>query len=179
MHHFMRSIQRAPANIGGAHISAKSGRRRNELGFTLVELMIVVVVIGVLAAVAIPSYRSSVMKSNRAAAKTALLDLAAREEKYYSLNNNYSGTNTTASTVPVDLFGSSTTITFPMNVPMTGTALYTIAAPVVTIPGGTAPNYVTLTATPVSTGPQAHDKCGNFILSTTGVQSVSGTGSCW
>ncbi|HXA48169.1 MAG TPA: type IV pilin protein, partial [Burkholderiaceae bacterium] len=138
-------------------------------------------IVGVLASVAIPSYRKSVMKTNRTAAKTALLDLAAREEKYYSLNNNYSGTKTTASTstVPIDLFGSSTTITFPINVPMTGPALYTIAAPVVTIPGGTAPNYVVLTATPVSTGAQANDQCGSFSLSTTGVQSVSGTGSCW
>ena len=66
-------------------------------GFTLVELMIVVVIVAILAGIAVPSYMSSVRKTRRADAKTALLDLAGREERY--LTTNPAG----YSTVPADL----------------------------------------------------------------------------
>ena len=58
-------------------------------GFTLVELMIVVVVVSILAAVAIPSYRNYVMRSQRIDATTALLRIQAAEEKYFLQNNAY------------------------------------------------------------------------------------------
>ncbi len=59
-------------------------------GFTLVELMIVVVVVSILAAVAIPSYRNYVMRSQRTDATTALLRIQAAEEKFFLQNNAYS-----------------------------------------------------------------------------------------
>lgn len=52
-------------------------------GFTLIELMIAVVIIGILSAIVIPSYQDSVMKSRRAEGKAALTDLANRMERYY------------------------------------------------------------------------------------------------
>ena len=68
-----------------------TGRRRGH-GFTLIELMIVVVIVAILAAVALPAYNDSVRKSRRTAAKTAVLDMASREEKFYTTNNAYAST---------------------------------------------------------------------------------------
>ena len=58
-------------------------------GFTLIELMIVVVVISILVTVAYPSYQDHVRKGRRAEGKTALLKAAQVQERYYSDNNTY------------------------------------------------------------------------------------------
>ena len=64
-------------------------------GFTLIELMIVVVIVGVLAAIAYPSYQQYARESKRADAHAALLRIATLEEKFFSNNNTYT-TSTTA-----------------------------------------------------------------------------------
>jgi type IV pilus assembly protein PilE len=64
------------------------GMRRQQ-GFSLIELMIVVVIISILAAVAIPSYRRYVVRSHRVDAQRALTELAARQERYLYSNNAY------------------------------------------------------------------------------------------
>lgn len=58
-------------------------------GVTLIELIVVMIIVGVLAAVAIPSYRNYVIRSNRADAKDALLALATAQEKHYLQCNSY------------------------------------------------------------------------------------------
>jgi type IV pilus assembly protein PilE len=173
LHPFVPSIQATRL------ATSKVTRRKSQHGFTLVELMVVVVIIGIIAAVAIPAYRGAVMKSNRSSAKAALLDLAAREEKYYTLANTYAfdSTNTTLTTIGAQLYGSGSTTTFPINVPGTGPTLYTIAAPSVTLASGATPASFTITATPVNS--QANDQCGSFTINSAGQQTVSGTGSCW
>jgi type IV pilus assembly protein PilE len=65
---------------------------RKPSGFTMVELMIVVAIIAILAAIAIPSYRRYVVRANRTEASKMLSDLAAREERFYYSNNVYTGT---------------------------------------------------------------------------------------
>lgn len=61
-------------------------------GFTLIELMIVVVVVGILAAVAYPSYQEYIRRSNRAAAQGYMMDLAQRQQQYFTDNRAYADT---------------------------------------------------------------------------------------
>lgn len=70
-----------------AKYSCTSVRQR---GFTLIELMIVVVVVAILAALAFPQYRDYVVRSNRAVAKSMLTQVADRQEQFYSANKRYS-----------------------------------------------------------------------------------------
>jgi len=170
MGHFLKfcnGVVRARASR--SHAMVKPGRTCRASGFTLIELLIVLAILSILAAIAIPAYNKSIMKSNRSAAKTALLDLAAREEKYYTLNNAYSYSSSLS-----DLFPGST-LSFPINAPQSGSALYTIGAPTAA-PSG---NTFMITATPVTGSRQQGDQCGSFTIYGTGQQTASGTGTCW
>ena len=59
------------------------------MGFTLLELMIVVVIIGILMAIAVPSYQGYVLRSHRTDAHSSLLDIAARQERFVAQRNTY------------------------------------------------------------------------------------------
>jgi type IV pilus assembly protein PilE len=146
----------------------------NAKGFTLIELLTALVIAGILLAVAIPSYRTQTQKSRRTEAKTALLDLASREERFNSTNTSYSST-------PSNLGYSGT---WPIKV---GSGYYQITACVAATTAcgtdtGTGAAYL-LTAQPV--GAQAGDsQCGSFTLDSTGLQKVTGSSSgtpsnCW
>lgn len=64
-------------------------RAKQQYGFTLVELMVVVVIIGILAMVAYPSYQESVLKTRRADGQGLLLEIMNSQERYYTQNNTY------------------------------------------------------------------------------------------
>ena len=66
-------------------------------GFTLIEVMITVAIVGVLSAIAYPSYTSSILKGKRAQGRTALVELMQQQERYFTERNCYLGF-TTAST---------------------------------------------------------------------------------
>jgi len=140
-----------------------------QTGFTLIELMIVIVIIGILVAVAIPAYTNSVQKAYRTDAKTALLDLATREEKFYSVNNQY--TSTLSNLYP----GLATPA---LAVASGGTSYYTISAP--TVNGPPTASIASFTASAAPTGSQVNDPCGTFTITSTGLTTVSGTATnCW
>lgn len=140
--------------------------KRTMHGFTLIELMITVAIIGILAGIAYPSYQDSVMKSRRRDAQGALMGLANAMERHFTETNSYLGAADAddkptiyASQSPVD----------------GGTAYYDL-----TIDPVTATTF-TLNATP--TGPQSNDKCATLTLTNTGARGFTGTGvtsaDCW
>jgi len=69
-------------------LMARHGARRRMAGVTLIELMMVVVVVAVLGAIAIPNYRTYSMRAQRTEAKSALLQLAVNQERFYTQNGN-------------------------------------------------------------------------------------------
>lgn len=135
----------------------------NNQGFTLIELMIVLAIIGILAAIAYPSYTEQVNRGRRADAQSVLLQASQFMERYFVNNNSYSG-----AILPTGF------LTAPSGAPA-GEQNYDIT---VTIP--TAGTSYQLTATPRSGGPNDGDKCGNFIITNTGQKSVSTSATdCW
>jgi type IV pilus assembly protein PilE len=142
--------------------------RSRNAGFSLLELMIVVAVIGILASVALPSYRESVARSDRAQARAEVLRAEGWMERYYTENNRYSNTAAATTTNPAGFasnFG---------NVPSTGTAKYTISLTVAAATTTAPPTY-TITATP--TGPMASDVCGTYTKVSNGALTASGSAS--
>jgi type IV pilus assembly protein PilE len=81
--------------------------KQHSAGFSLIELMIVVAIIGIMASIAYPSYVSSVLKGKRAEGRAALAELMQQEERYMTQMNTYlSFTNSAGTTVPA---GAATT----------------------------------------------------------------------
>lgn len=128
-------------------------------GFTLIELMIVVVIMGILAAIGYPSYTRYVVESRRSDAQIALTQLAAQEEKFFSQCNTYVATDYTTGTV-MACAGLGTT--YPTTSP-NGYYNLTVAAGTSTI----ATSFIA-TATPVAGTSQATD--GAFTISNTGLK---------
>jgi type IV pilus assembly protein PilE len=152
-------------------------RAQRQRGFTLIELVIAMVIASILAAIAIPSYTSYIMKSRRTEAKSALLNLASLEERFYSTNNTYSS-------LPTDLgYTAGAGVAFPVgsgyyNIqPITVTAA---VAPVNSTSAGTPATY-TIKAMPAATMSQINDLgCTSFTISSGGVQTATGTSTtCW
>jgi type IV pilus assembly protein PilE len=149
--------------------------KHRSLGFSLIELMVTVAVVSILAAIAVTSYTSQVQKSRRTEAKSAMLDLAGREERLFSTANAYSNLE---AYVGYAAAGASTVMT---NMPF-GNGYYTLTVAVPdTNQAPTTPTTYLITAIPV--GSQANDTaCGSFTLNQLGVQAVTGTSTaatCW
>jgi len=134
--------------------------RRRPSGFSLIELMIVLVIVAILLAIAVPSYRRYVIRGNRVDAQRTLVDLAGRQERYYYTNNAY--------TTSLSNLGSADTAAgtnYTVGVASASTTAFVVQA--------------------VPLGKQlAQDKqCSKITLSNTGVQGSTGTTAndpgCW
>jgi type IV pilus assembly protein PilE len=141
----------------------------NSRGFTLIELMITILVIGVLAAIAIPSYRSYLLRAQRSDATAALLRIATSQEKYFLQYNTYATQLTGAPPAGLNLVATS------------DHGKYNLA-----IQGGAGVNGFTAQATPAAGGGQTDDtKCVTFTVNQSGVRTALDSGGadntqeCW
>lgn len=155
-------------------------KHKKHPGFTLIELMIVVSIIGILAAIAYPSYTNSQQKSRRADAKAALLELSNFMERMATVTGCYNpgsdmicgnadDVTTVPSTVPGNTAGSPA---LPFTTaPKQGTSNYNLRLSVLT-----ASTY-TLEAVPVS-ATTTDPSCGTLTLAHTGLKTPT-TAGCW
>lgn len=131
-------------------------RQHGQLGFSLIELMVTMVIIAILAAVALPLYNAQAMKTRRTDATTALNAAALEMVDCKSQRLTYTGCSPSATTTDGGHYDLS-----------------------VTVAGGGA--TFTLAAAPASDSSQSNDsECGTLSLSSTGTRSASGAGTgCW
>lgn len=151
-------------HVRGPALQRLSRRTR---GFTLIEVMIVIVIVAILVSIALPAYQESMNKGRRADAKSGLMDAANRLERFMLDRNTYTDTMT-------DLgFGADPAVSEE------GYYSFDVVAPTAACPIGSC--YV-LEAIPVAGGIQADDgKCTKFILASTGAKTAEGSAAaeCW
>jgi type IV pilus assembly protein PilE len=135
-------------------------------GNTLFELLVVLVVVGILAALALPAYRHHMLRVNRAEAMTALLQLQSAEEAYYLRHHTYTASVEAAPPVGLGISATSTSNKYALSVALAADGQSYIA-----------------TATPTQGGGQGADReCLAFSIDARGRRAVSGaagTQRCW
>ena len=141
-----------------SRVNSKASCSQSQQGFTLIELMIVVAIIGILASIALPNYRQYVIRARREAAQTELVQLASLQEKIYLNSNAYSfsvtGNYTGQSGGGLGVSSGNTS-----------DGRYSISAAATTT--GSTQDF-TLTATPVAGSTQAGN--GNNTITSTGAR---------
>lgn len=127
-------------------------------GFTLIELAITMVIVAILAAVAIPSYRDSVRKSRRSEAQAYMMAVASRQQQFLVDTRAYANTLATVA------------VSMPANVQASYDIVLAAAA-------GPPPTFQ-ITATPKATTDQPAERCGALGIDQTGAKTAA-LATCW
>ena len=128
-------------------------QRSHSTGFSLIEMMVVVAIIGILSAIALPSYNDHMRKTRRTAGAACALAVAQQAERFYTTNMTYVG------------FAANTGICEPKAL-----EFYTVTA------GTPAAKTYTISAAPK--GAQSGDSCGTLTVNQAGAKTPT-TGNCW
>ena len=143
-------------------------QKKQQKGFTLIELMIVVAVVGILSAIAYPSYTEYVRRGHRADARAGLLQAQLWMERAATATGVYPTNADLTKVLPANLsWSADSSKRYQIEMKASSTAAYT------------------LIAKRKNPGVQATDKCGDFTLSNTGVKSADNVASsttasdCW
>ncbi len=151
-------------------VLTEQSMKRTERGFTLIEMMIVVAIIGILAAIAYPSYDEYVKRGNRTEGQALLSDASARQERYFGQNNAYITSD--ADIAKLGLKNGNTS----------ETGKYELAVEVIT-DGGSPPRPIDGGYTLTAKQKFGDTKCGNLTLNALGAKDRSGSGKtaaeCW
>ena len=135
--------------------------RRIQRGFSLTELMVVMIIVGVLAAIGMPAYRDYAMRAKRSDATQALSHMAALQERFFSDNNSYAA--------------NATALGYGSNTPASNEGYWQLS-----VQSGTAAAFE-LRATNLA--PHVDPECTTFSVTSAGVQGlVAGTSTaeaCW
>ncbi|KAB7598053.1 type IV pilin protein [Verminephrobacter eiseniae] len=132
-------------------------------GFTLIELMIIVAIVGILSALAYPAFREQLIKSRRADAKTILVSAQQWMERFYTENFRYDKNSAGVRADDPTQFPARFSVS-----PTEGSALYDIA---VVVEDG-EPDKYSVTATRRAGSAMAKDRCGNFRIDHSGQKTV-------
>lgn len=148
---------------------ATSTPAHHALGFTLIEMLIVLALLGILSAVAYPSYAAHLQRAHRSEAQAALMEAAFFMQRYYAANHRYDTGDASAPLVSLPA---------PLNqAPRQGKAHYLIS-----VTQADAHGY-TVSATPVQDGPMSSDACGTLTLNQHHMRGITGTtvnvAQCW
>lgn len=137
-----------------------SKQAQKDSGFTLIELMVVVAIVAITAAIALPSYQNQIQKTRRGVAKADLIELASFMQRFYTENNRF------------DQDRAAAAVALPFNEsPQDGAPkFYDLSLSAV----GT--NSYTLSAAPK--GAQSGDSCGTLTAAHTGAKGAA-SANCW
>lgn len=126
--------------------------QRTESGYTLIEMLITVSIVGILAAVVYPAYTNQVERAGRTEAKTMLLQAHARQESFFGTNNRYAG--------------NMTALGYGNNLLLTENDRYHVSM------NASSPNTFVLDAVPNPALPHADDSCGSFVIDHLSVKDI-------
>ncbi len=149
-------------------VSLPSGARHSTTGFSLIELLVVLVIMGMVAAMALPSYTQHVQRGHRAEAVAALLEAQHFMERYYSAHGRYNG--------PANAPGNAPDLPLRLqSIPVGSNQRYQLKLETSTV------NSYELKAQPVGT--MANDACGALTLNQAGLKGLAGSdlsmADCW